>query len=113
MRSSTKARGFCRLTVIPKRPDATRRVSEASLGRAIVLTQLALVALCAARAGTDWVHGRSTIEGGVAFTLVVIFAAWLVAEAIAGATRSAIAEDARSRSRYPRIEPGVGYRIRH
>jgi hypothetical protein len=98
--------------MVPKRPDAARRVSGASLGRAIVLTQLVLVTLCAARAGIDWLGGRSTVEGGVALSLVVIFAMWLVAEAIAGATGSSIAEDARSRSRYPLIEPGE-YRIRH
>jgi hypothetical protein len=78
-----------------------------------VLTQLVLLTLCAARAGTDWLHGRSTVEGGVALMLVAVFTIWLVAEAIAGATRRSIAEDARSRSRYPPIEPGFEYRIRH
>jgi hypothetical protein len=113
MRASTRVRGSFPLTVIPGRPDATGRVSGASLGRAIVLTQVVLVTLCAARAGSDWLHGRSTIEGAVALTLVAVFAMWLVAEAIAGATRGAIAEDTRSRSRYRLIEPGVEYRIRH
>jgi|CZKU01.1.fsa_nt_gi hypothetical protein len=86
-----------KVTTIPRTPyrsgtvvrlGAIERVSEASLGRAIMLTQLVLLTLCTARVGADWLRGHATIEGGLALVLVGAFATWLVSEAIVGATRS-------------------------
>jgi hypothetical protein len=61
---------------------ATGPVGEAKLGRAIVVTQLVLFALCVARAAADLRRGPPTIEGGVALVLAIAFAMSLIAKAI-------------------------------
>jgi hypothetical protein len=76
----------------------TRPVDEAKLGRAIVLTRLVLLALCAARAGADLRGGSLTIEGGVALVLAIAFAMSLVAKAIVGVIRVAIPAERRPAS---------------
>jgi hypothetical protein len=68
--------------------DTFRWVREAGLRRAIVVTRTVIATLCAARAATDWLHGRATFEGGVALVLVVAFTVWLAVEAIGGQTRA-------------------------
>jgi hypothetical protein len=84
-----------------------RRVREASLRRAIVVARTVIATLCAARAGTDWLHGHATFEGGVALVLVVAFTIWLAVEAIGEATRACAPAqwDTPYRSSRP---PGVG-----
>jgi hypothetical protein len=94
----------CR-TIVPS--SAIGRLSDAVLGRAIVLARLVLVTLCAARAATDWLHGRATPEGDVALMLVVAFTMWLTAEAIGGSmhAEAPVLEDTPYRSSRAR---GVG-----
>jgi hypothetical protein len=60
----------------------TVRIDEAGLEAGAVLTQLALLALCTARAGADLVDRVRTIEGGVALGLAVILMSSLVARLI-------------------------------
>jgi hypothetical protein len=69
------------------RSDATAPVSGANLGRAIVLTQLVLVTLCAARVASAWLRGQVTVEGVVALALLCAFTTWLVAGAAGRTTR--------------------------
>ena len=99
-----------KLTGIPRTPyrsgtavrlGTIQRVSEASLGRGIVLTQLVLVTLCAARVGADWLRGHATIEGGIALALLAAFTMWLVAEAIVAATRHATPTQGATVYRFP------------
>jgi hypothetical protein len=78
------------------RSGATAPLSGTNLGRAIVLTQLVLMALCGARVATDWLRGQATIEGCVALALFCAFTIWLIGEAIGGATRSATSPPAGS-----------------
>ena len=68
---------------------STSQMEEAALDRAVVVTQLVLIALCVARAGSDVLHGPRTIEGGVAAALFVVLATWLVAKAIGKTWRAA------------------------
>jgi hypothetical protein len=70
------------------RSGATTPPSGANLGRAIVLTQLVLVTLCAARAAVDGLRGQGTVEGGVALALLCAFTIWLVAGVGVRTTRS-------------------------
>jgi hypothetical protein len=86
MRLATALRTPYRSRTIVRSGNAAR-MSDASLGSGVVWTQLLLLSLCAARVGTDWLRGRATMEGGVAFILLVAFTMCLVAEAIVGATR--------------------------
>jgi hypothetical protein len=60
---------------------ATAPVGGANLGRAIVLAQLVLVTLCAARAAVDGLRGPVTVEGVVALALLGAFTIWLAAGA--------------------------------
>ena len=99
-----------KLTGIPRTPyrsgtavrlGTIQRVSEASLGRGIVLTQLVLVTLCAARVGADWLRGHATIGGGIALALLAAFTMWLVAEAIVAATRHATPTQGATVYRFP------------
>jgi hypothetical protein len=69
------------------RSGETVPVTGASLGRAIVLTRLVLVTLCAARVASDWLRGQVTVEGGVALALLCAFTIWLVADAARRTTR--------------------------
>ncbi len=62
--------------------EATNVREDARLESAIVVTQLALMALCAVRAGTDLFCGPLTIEGGIASLTFVALAAALLAKAI-------------------------------
>jgi hypothetical protein len=82
-------------STVAVRSGATAPVSGTNLGRAIVLTQLVLMALCGARVAADWLRGQATIEGGIALLLLCIFTGWLVAEAIGGAARSVSSPPAR------------------
>jgi hypothetical protein len=63
-------------------PDETQKT-----GRAAILTQLVLLALCAARVAADRMRGPLTIEGSVALGLSVVYATTLVAKAMAWAAR--------------------------
>jgi hypothetical protein len=63
-------------------------MEESALDRALMVTQLVLIALCVARAGGDFLHGPRTIEGGVAAALFVVLATWLGAKAIGKAWRA-------------------------
>jgi hypothetical protein len=76
-------------------------VSEARLGRTIVLTQLVLLGLCAARIGADLLRGPLGIEGGIAVALFVALAASLVAKAFAWALRAATTGEKDMSSRSP------------
>jgi hypothetical protein len=73
------------------RAGPTAGMDEASIDRGVVLTQLALLALCAARAGADVVDRVRTIEGGLAFALAAILsmslAVRIVRQAARGPTR--------------------------
>ena len=69
------------------RSGCSGQTDEASLGRGILFTQIALIALCAARGGTDLLRGPQTIEGDIAIALFAVLAAWLVAKAIGWAIR--------------------------
>jgi hypothetical protein len=91
---------------------ANGRVSGLSLDRATVLAKLAVVMLCAARVGADWLRGYATIEGGVALALLVAFTMWLVAEATGGATRSASPAQGATPYRSPRPRGAGGGNVR-
>jgi hypothetical protein len=69
------------------RSDATGPVDGARLGRTIVVTQLVLSGLCAARVGSDVQRGPLTPEGILALALLVALATWLLAKSIAWAIR--------------------------
>jgi hypothetical protein len=101
----------CR-TIVPS--SAIGRLTEVGLGRAIVLIRLVLVTLCAARAATDWLHGRATPEGDVALMLVVAFTMWLTAEAIGGKVHAEapVLEDTPYRSSRARSAGGQDGRSR-
>ena len=71
------------------RSGTTGRLGDASLRRAFVVARTVVATLCAARAGTDWLHGQATFEGGVALVLVVAFTIWLTVEAIGEGTCAA------------------------
>jgi len=79
-----------------RKPCRSRRIvgtgismgmSEASLARGVVWTQLVVLVLCAARVRADLLGGTRTIEGGLALGLLVVLAASLFARAIAWALR--------------------------
>jgi hypothetical protein len=72
------------------RSGASGLVDEAKLHRAIALTQLALLALCGARVGTDWIRGPRSHEGSMALALFVVLAMSLVTKAIGWAIRPAV-----------------------
>jgi hypothetical protein len=61
-------------------------VDDAGLDRTMTLTEMVLVALCAARVGTDLQRGPLTLEGHLALGLLVILSIVLLAT---GATRRA------------------------
>ncbi|HTB75934.1 MAG TPA: hypothetical protein VK762_21945 [Polyangiaceae bacterium] len=65
-------------------------VRDASLRRAIVVTRTVIATLCGARAGSDWLRGQATFEGGIAVVLLVVFTVWLATEAIGREIRDAI-----------------------
>ena len=55
-------------------PAGAERVDQATLDRTMVLTELVVVGLCAARGGTDLRHGPLTLEGDLALALLVVVA---------------------------------------
>ena len=65
------------------RSGAPERMDEGKLNGAIVLTQLALLGLCAARVESDRLRGPLSIEGSIALVILTILAMWLAAKAIA------------------------------
>jgi hypothetical protein len=85
---STRRTPYREMEIVRSAPNG--RSEEARLGRALALSQLALLALCAARVGTDLLRGKWSIEGGgVALALLVVLALSLDAKAIARAIRDA------------------------
>ena len=84
-RSTRRAAYWLRPVVPAAAPPTT---GEKRLGRAIVLMQVVIMALCAARAGADWSRGSLGIEGGIALVLAGVFCLWLVAESIRWIRRS-------------------------
>src|SRR3974390_2693720 len=78
------------------RSGATGRTNEPKLHRAMALTQLAVLALCAARVGIDAHRGPLSIEGSIALALVVVLAMSLVAKAIRWAMGAAGPAEERS-----------------
>jgi hypothetical protein len=75
LRSPYRSRAIVRST-------APARLSEATLAQAIALTQLILLALCAARVAADRLRGSLSTEGDIALALLVVLAASLVGKAI-------------------------------
>jgi hypothetical protein len=63
-------------------------VEDASLGRSLMLAQLAVLALCVARVGADLLHGPLGIEGRIALILADVFVALLVTKGVRWAIRS-------------------------
>jgi hypothetical protein len=70
------------------RQAATEQVAEASLVRASLLAQLIIMALCAARVGIDVLRAARTIEGRLAFALLVVVAISLIVRAVHWMVRS-------------------------
>jgi hypothetical protein len=68
-------------------------VGEVRLSRALVVTHLVLLALCAARVGTDLRRGPLSIEGDIALAIFVILAISTLARAIGWAMRRAVPTD--------------------
>lgn len=66
----------------PGRTSGPARMSEASLDRGVVWTQLVLLALCVARMRSDLIGGPRTIEGDMATLLTIILAIALAARAV-------------------------------
>lgn len=64
------------------RCDSTDYGEEAKLDRAIILTQIAMIALSAARALTDLRDGPRTVEGAIAAAVFAFLAVRLVARPI-------------------------------
>ena len=60
--------------------SATGPIDEGKLHEGIVLTQLGLLALCAARVATDSARGPLGVEGVIALALLVVLAASLIAK---------------------------------
>jgi hypothetical protein len=87
MKTPSTRRGPARLRAVAL-AAAPPTTSEKRLARAIVLMQVVILALCAARAGADWSRGALGIEGGVALVLAGVFCLWLVAESIRCVRRS-------------------------
>src|SRR4029077_2517432 len=83
--STRRAAHWLRPVVPAAAPPTT---GEKRLGRAIVLMQVVILALCAARAGADWSRGSLGIEGGVALVLAGVFCLWLVTEVLRWNRRS-------------------------
>lgn len=71
------------------RSGATEQLNETRLVRAAVLTQLTILALCAARIATDWVRGPLSVEGHIAFVLFIAVGVSLAAKAAAWMVRGA------------------------
>jgi hypothetical protein len=65
-------------------------LDDVKLHRAIALTQLGLLALCAARVSSDWLRGPLSVEGSIALGLLLILAMLLAAKAIGWAIRAAL-----------------------
>jgi hypothetical protein len=85
-------------------------VSEPALRQAVVWTKLALVALCAARVGLDRLHRVETIEGHVAFALLVLFAISLAVQVLGRPARRRVWEDEKAPSPPPRLRAIAGAR---
>jgi hypothetical protein len=105
MKLTTALRSPYRLGTVVGSGGASR-VRRARLRRAIVASRTVTATLCAARAATDWLHGRATFEGGVALMLVIAFTIWVAAEAVGRATRASAPARCDSPYRCPR-RPGV------
>ena len=71
------------------RPAATEQLAEASLGRASLVAKLVILALCAARVGIDVFRAARTIEGRLAFALLVAVAISLIVRAVHWLVRAA------------------------
>jgi hypothetical protein len=55
-------------------PAGAEPVDQATLDRTMVVTELVVAGLCAARVGTDLQHGPLTLEGDLALALLIIVA---------------------------------------
>ena len=75
------------------RPAATEQLAEASLGRASLVAKLVILALCAARVGIDVFRAARTIEGRLAFALLVAVAISLIVRAVHWLVRAARAPE--------------------
>jgi hypothetical protein len=89
MRVTSALRTPYRSSPISRRVSTRARKEEATLDRAIVLTQIVVIALCAARALTDLLGGPPTAEGAVAAALFALLTARLIAKAIGRPRRRA------------------------
>jgi hypothetical protein len=65
------------------RPGGDWRLSNASLSRMLVVTEVSEAILAAARGAVDRLHGEATAEGRVALALSLTLAIWLTARLMA------------------------------